>query len=280
VDRGRSTQFADHVDRSLRLTVRALFTVAAVLSEALYSHAALAAKPRQIFVPVLIYHHVKALKPSDDAIERGLTVLPSQIDAQLDYLRTTGYHVVTAVQLIQHLRTGSSLPPKPVVLTFDDGYTDMFHGVYQRLLRARLRATFFIVPSFLGTPRYLTWRQVQIMAAHGMDIEAHTMTHPDLTRISPRSVRWQLAESRRELQLRLHRAVRLFAYPYGAHSPHVLFAVSRAGYWAAFTTQQGWVASSARPLIEPRVYVDIDDTITIFAGRLRDDSQILAEDPT
>jgi peptidoglycan/xylan/chitin deacetylase (PgdA/CDA1 family) len=268
------------VDRSLRIACSALLAAAVLVFGAFQSYAAPAAKTRQIFVPVLIYHHVKTLKPSDDSIERGLTVLPSQFDGQLLYLRAAGYHVVTAEQLIQHLRTGSSLPPKPVVLTFDDGYTDMFQGVYQRLLRAHMRGAFFIVPSFLGTPRYLTWQQVQIMADHGMDIEAHTMTHPDLTRISPASVRWQLTESRRELQTRLHRAVRLFAYPYGANSPAVISAVARAGFQGAFTTQQGWISSNTHLLLEPRVYVDIDDTIRIFAGRLRGDPQILAQDPT
>jgi peptidoglycan/xylan/chitin deacetylase (PgdA/CDA1 family) len=268
------------VDRSLRFARRALFAATILLSASLHTSDASAAATRQIFAPVLIYHHVKPLLPSDDAIERGLTVLPSHFEAQLRYLRTSEYHVITAGQLVRHLRTGSSLPANPVVLSFDDGYADMFSQVYGRLLRAHMKGTFFIVPSFLGTPRYLSWRQVEIMAAHGMDIEAHTMTHPDLTRISPRSVRWQLTEARRELRARLHRVVNVLAYPYGAYSPQVVAAVARAGYQAAFTTQQGWVESSAHPLIEPRVYVDIDDTLTIFVGRVRGDPRILAADPT
>lgn len=268
------------MDRSLRLTCGIVLAVAAVFPGVIRSHASPATIPPQIFAPVLIYHHVKPLKRTDDAIERGLTVLPSQFAAQLRYLRTAGYHPVTALQLIQHLRMGSSLPSKPVVMTFDDGYSDMFQDVYQPLLRAHLGGTFFIVPSFVGTSRYLTWRQLQIMAAHGMDIEAHTMTHPDLTRIGPRGLRWQLGECRRELQARLRRSVRLFAYPYGAYSLDVIAAVSRAGYHAAFTTREGWVASSAHALTEPRVYVDVDDTIAIFAGRVRGDSRILAADPT
>jgi peptidoglycan/xylan/chitin deacetylase (PgdA/CDA1 family) len=118
------------------------------------------------------------------------------------------------------------------------------------------------------------------MAAHGMDIESHTMTHPELTRIGQRSLRWQLSESRHELQMKVHHPVRLFAYPYGAYSRTVVTAVARAGYLAAFTTQQGWVQTGAQLLTEPRVYVDIDDSLAIFAGRLRDDPRILAQDPT
>lgn len=279
MDRSSTTQHAGYVDRTLSLWRSLLLVTVAVLGTSLQSHAAPARKTRQVFAPVLIYHHVKTLKPSDDAIERGLTVLPAQFAAQLRFLRTEGYHVITARQLVQYLYSGTALPARPVALTFDDGYSDVYQGVYEPLLRAHLHATFFIVPSFLGTPRYLTWRQVKTMSDHGMDIEAHTMTHPDLTLIGPRSVRWQLAESRRELQTQLHRSVRVLAYPYGAYSPAVVTAVSRAGYLAAFTTQQGWVETSAHLLTEPRVYVDLDDSLPIFAGRVRGDPHVLAEDP-
>ena len=280
MDRSGSTEYSGHVDRTVRLWCSLLAVAVGVLATSLYAAAAPEARFRQVVAPVLIYHHVKALKPSDDAIERGLTVLPSQFAAQLRYLRAAGYHVVTIRSLAQYLSTGSALPSRPVALTFDDGYSDVFQGVYLPLLRAHLSATFFIVPSFLGTPRYLTWAQVETMSAHGMDIEAHSMTHPDLTRIGPRSLRWQLGESRRELQSRLHRSVRVFAYPYGAYNPKVVAAVAKAGYLAAFTTQEGWLETGAHLLTEPRVYVDVDDALTIFAGRVRDDPIILAQDPT
>ena len=233
-----------------------------------------------IFAPVLIYHHVKVLKPTDDAIERGLTVLPAQFDAQLDYLRMHGYTTVTATALTAHLLKSAKLPPNPVVLTFDDGYTDVYADVYQQLRRRHMIATFFIVPGFLNTSRYLTWRQVTDMEHHGMDIEAHTMTHPDLTTLRPEAVWQEVARSRQVLMAHLHHPIEVFAYPYGAYSAAVLTAVSRAGFRAAFTTHQGWVARSDQLLTLPRVYIDIDDTLAVFAGRLRADPAALAQDPT
>ena len=268
------------MDRPLSSAVASFLAIVTMQVSCVLTFAAPERSARQLVAPVLIYHHVKTLKASDNAIERGLTVLPSQFAGQLRYLRRNGYHVVTAADVVQYLRGGASLPSRPLVLTFDDGYADMFAGVYEPLLRLHLKATFFIVPGFLNTPRYLSWRQVEIMSAHGMDIEAHTMTHPDLTTISARSVRWQLSESRRELQSHLHRTIVLLAYPYGAFNAPVVAAARRAGYSAAFTTQQGWTLSSARALTEPRVYVDIDDSVSIFAGRLRADAQVLALDPT
>ena len=268
------------MDRPLTGAIAAFVAILVIQVNHGFSSAAAQSPVRQVFAPVLIYHHVKTLKASDNAIERGLTVLPSQFAEELRYLRGNGYHVVTAAALMSYLQAGTSIPSRPVVLTFDDGYADVFAGAYEPLLRLHLRATFFIVPGFLNTPRYLSWRQVETMSAHGMDIEAHTMTHPDLTTVGSRSLRWQLSEARRELQSHVHRPIDLLAYPYGAFNAPVVAAARQAGYRAAFTTQQGWTLTSARALTEPRVYVDIDDRLSIFAGRLRADAPSLALDPT
>ncbi|MGH2442931.1 MAG: polysaccharide deacetylase family protein [Chloroflexota bacterium] len=231
-------------------------------------------------MPVLIFHHVKLLKPSDDAIERGLTILPREFRAEIAYLRSHRYHAISAAQLVHHLRSGGALPAKPVVLTFDDGYTDIYSDVYPVLRRNHMIATFFIVPGFLNTPRYLTWKQVRTMSRHRMDIEAHSMTHPVLTNLNASGIWQQVWGSRHVLQQHLHRSVRVFAYPYGNYDSRVLAALRAAGFYGAFTTLEGWSPSTPNLLHLPRVYVDLDDTIPIFAGRLRDDPKVLAQDPT
>ena len=238
------------------------------------------ARHDRVFVPVLIMHHVKWNTPSDDAIERGLTISPTQFAQDLSYLVRNHYHTISALRLVQWLRSGGTLPSRPVVLTFDDGYTDMWPNVYPVLRRYHMTATFFIVPGFLGTRRYLTWKQVETMADHGMDVEAHTMSHPDLTVVPAAQVHGELVDSRRLLAQHLHRTVPVMAYPYGTYNASVLAAVRQAGYWAAFTTHQGWWQTSGAVLTLPRVYVDNDDTPAIFAGRLVADPTVLAEDPT
>jgi peptidoglycan/xylan/chitin deacetylase (PgdA/CDA1 family) len=268
------------MDFPVKRTALAVLVAVSVLAAGAEPSTGGAARPRRAFVPVLIYHHVKWLKPSDDAIERGLTVLPTQFASELSYLTSAGYHTITAADLVSFLRGGKNLPARPVVLTFDDGYTDVFQGVYAQLLRRHMRATFFIVPGFLNTPRYLSWKQVEAMAAHGMDVEAHSMSHPDLTIVGPAQLSHEVSASRQELQTRLHRAVRVFAYPYGAFDAQVEAALTRAGFIASFTTQQGWWQSAAQLLTLPRVYVDIDDTPAIFRGRLADSPTVLARDPT
>jgi peptidoglycan/xylan/chitin deacetylase (PgdA/CDA1 family) len=141
-------------------------------------------------------------------------------------------------------------------------------------------ATFFVCPGLLGKPRYLSWKQVNIMARHGMDIEAHTMTHPDLTRV-PTAQEWgEINGSRQALRNRVHIPARVFAYPYGTFNAAVLRDVREAGYWAAFTTQQGWTLQAGARFLLPRVYIDRDDSLAQFAARVAGNVAVVSRDPT
>lgn len=273
----RAGQLDRDVVREVRIVCRAIALGALFL---LMPDSSTASGIRTYFVPVLVYHHVKPFLPADDAIERGLTVPPAQFTTEMHYLVQRHYRTVSARTLLQALRGYSRLPHLPVVLTFDDGYADMYTDVYPVLRRLHLTATFFIIVGFVGRPRYLTWRQIRTMAAHGMDIEAHTLTHPDLTTQTPARVNYQVSGSRQQLMKAIHRDVRVLAYPYGAYDNQVLRSTAAAGFWGAFTTRQGWNPSSAHLFTLPRVYVDNDDTLSIFAGRLRADPRVLAEDPS
>lgn len=231
-------------------------------------------------LPVLVLHHVKWDKPGDDAIELGLTIHPTQLRQELDYLQARGYHTVSAARVALTLISRGRLPAHPVVLTFDDGYQDAYRTVYPALRSRRMTGTFFVCPDLVGKPRYMTWRQVSEMSSHGMDIEAHTMTHPDLTSV-PAAQQWaEIQGSRLALQSRLHVPVRVFAYPYGRFNAEVLNEVRRAGYVAAFTTQQGWLLQTSSRWTLPRTYVDRDDSLAQFAARLTGNLGVIDRDPS
>lgn len=238
------------------------------------------APARSIRLPVLVMHHVKWDKPGDDATELGLTIHPTQLRRELTYLASHGYHTISAARVARVLVRGGRLPSRPVVLTFDDGYADAYQTVYPVLRARRMTATFFVCPGLLGKPRYMTWSQVRVMARHGMDIEAHTLTHPDLTAVPAGQARVEIAGSRTSLRRRLHIPVTVFAYPYGAFNPAILRDVQQAGYAAAFTTQQGWRLTRGSRYLLPRVYVDRDDSLRQFAARLSGNVQVVEQDPT
>lgn len=238
------------------------------------------AGPAAIRLPILVMHHVKWDQPGDDATELGLTIHPTQFRQELAYLSSHHYHPVSAAQVVRVLTRGGPLPSRPVVLSFDDGYADMYRTVYPTLRARDMTATFFVCPGLLGKPRYMTWEQVRVMARHGMDIEAHTLTHPDLTAVPAAEARAEVAGSRVALRTRLHVAATVFAYPYGAFNSAILQDVQRAGFAAAFTTQQGWQLSRSLRYLLPRVYIDRDDSLAQFAARLTGNLRVVEQDPT
>lgn len=252
--------------------VRRFGTVVALLGALIAmgseSRAAATGSHDSAFAAVLMYHHVKYDKPTDDAIELGLTISPQQFKQELDYLQSAHYRTITAGDLIRHLRYGKRLPAKRVVLTFDDGYSDMFRYVFPQLVKHRMRATFFVAPGLFGKPRYLTWWQVKIMAFHGMDFQAHSMTHPDLRMVPTPQMHAEIVDSRLILQEQLHRQVHVFCYPYGGYDDQIIAEVQRAGYWGAFTTDTGWWHTRSGIYALPRVRVNRDVTIQDFARRI------------
>jgi peptidoglycan/xylan/chitin deacetylase (PgdA/CDA1 family) len=231
-------------------------------------------------LPVLVMHHVKWDRPGDNPTELGLTIHPVQFRQEVRYLAIHRFHTVSAARVVSVLTGSGSLPSRPVVLTFDDGYADMFTNVYPVLRARHMTATFFVCPGLIGKRRYLTWKQVAVMARHGMDIEAHTMTHPDLTTV-PAAQQWrEIRGSREVLRSRLHVGASVFAYPYGAYNASVLENVRRAGYRGAFTTRQGWHLLRGTRYQLPRVYVDRDDSLAQFAARLNGNLAIVSQDST
>jgi peptidoglycan/xylan/chitin deacetylase (PgdA/CDA1 family) len=226
--------------------------------------------PREVAsLPILMYHHVRDLPPNiSDPFLRDLTVAASIFRQQLDYLATNHVQTIALDDLMANLQTGQALPPRSVVLTFDDGYDDNYLYAYPLLRERGMKATFFIITNLVARPGYMTWEQLREMELNGMSIESHTIDHLDLSIISVADLNWQLAESRRVLELNLLRPVRFLAYPSGRFSPRVLTAMRANGYEAAVTTNYGLRQSRTAPFELTRVRVKGADTLASLAAKL------------
>lgn len=200
----------------------------------------IAAGPQAV-VPILMYHHVGEFPPNPDAVRRDLTVSPARFEEQLAYLRDQGYHSIRLHQLYEHLTAGSPLPPKPIILTFDDGYKDNFENVYPLLLRYNFTATFFIVCDFADTAPwdYMSWDQLREMHAHGMAIEDHTRGHADLRHRKPAFLQAEIGGCRDSIEAQIGERPRFFAYPSGKYDAAVINELRAEGFWGAVTTNQG-----------------------------------------
>ena len=213
--------------------------------------------PREATVPILMYHHVGEPPPDADAIGLDLTVLPDQFEAQLAYLSEEGYQTIYLSDLIMHLQMGYPLPPKPIVITFDDGYHDVFTNAYPLLKEYGLVATFFIITSLPdeGREGYLSWAEIKALHAAGMEIGSHTYTHPDLRGQPYDYVVWQVLGSKEAIEARIKEPVRLFSYPSGRYDQQVVEVLRSTGYWGAVAIGQEAHQSSDRTFELQRIRV-------------------------
>lgn len=225
---------------------------------------------RAATVPILMYHYVGGLPADADIYRTDLTVLPERFEAQLAYLQRAGYTGITLADLVQHLATGSPLPPKAIVLTFDDGYVDNYLYAFPLLRQYGFPGTFFVVTGFLDEARggYMTWEQARMMQENGMDIQPHGVTHEDLKRQPEGLVQQEIAGSQQAVEGHLHKPARLFAYPYGSYDGQVVSALRAAGFWGAVTTVASAEHSSAGLFELSRVRIHGADDLQQFAATL------------
>lgn len=205
---------------------------------------------RTVDVPILMYHRVDVVRPTLPPITQRLTVDPGQFAAEMEWLKRRGFHAITELQLYAALERGRTLPPRPVLITFDDGYRDVLGKAAPVLRRLRMPATAFVITDRVsaGDSSFLTWGDLRLLERDGFDIGSHTVTHADLPSLSTAQISWQLTRSRQVLERRLHRPVQWLAYPAGRFDAQVVSLARAAGYVLAATTEPGAVQSAAAPL--------------------------------
>jgi peptidoglycan/xylan/chitin deacetylase (PgdA/CDA1 family) len=206
-------------------------------------------------VPILMYHYIRVNPDPGDRLGFNLSVTPADFARQMDWLAANGYHPIDFDDLRGYLLGRGGLPERPVVLTFDDGYRDLYTTAYPVLRAHGFKAVSYVVSGFLGSPRNVTTEQVLEMDANGIQIGAHTVSHADLTALSGANLWHEVFDSKAVLEALLGHAVLDFCYPSGRVNDAVLGAVQAAGYQTATTTQPGVLHSAADRFLWTRVRV-------------------------
>lgn len=212
-----------------------------------------------VHVPVLTYHRVVSL-PAVGQLD--LIVDPKVFAAELATLQRDGYHTITQAQLFDALYKGATLPPKPILISVDDGYVDDIRTVLPDLQRFHMVATFFVITGRMTEPGFMSAEQIRALDRAGMDVGDHTAHHLDLRMLTPSELRSETAGSRQVLQGVLGHPVYFFAYPFGAFDDAVVSAVRTAGFTMAYTTAGGSTENTSAPLTMPRIHVGRSETPT------------------
>jgi peptidoglycan/xylan/chitin deacetylase (PgdA/CDA1 family) len=199
------------------------------------------APPDAVNVPILMYHYVSELPADADVYRRDLTVTPDRFEAQMRYLKEEGYTTVILSDIYEALTEGKPLPPRPIVLTFDDGYKDAYTHVLPVLQEYGFIGEFFVLatPAHYQAPHYLSWNDMKEMADAGMSMQAHGRDHVELTNRANDFLVYQILGAREAVEAHTGQPVRFFCYPSGRHDEATRAVVASAGYWGAVTTAWG-----------------------------------------
>lgn len=195
-------------------------------------------------------------------------VLARDFARQMRGLKSAGYTALTLHALGEALAGTRPLPPRPVVLTFDDGYENLWDNVHPLLSDLGFPYTVFLVSEKVGqtndwvaaegyepTP-LLDWTRIRRMQEDGgVQFEAHTATHCRLADIPRTEARREMAESKDALEQNLGTPVSVLCYPYGSVNDAVAETAREVGYSLAVTTQMGRVRQGDDPLRLPRISV-------------------------
>jgi peptidoglycan/xylan/chitin deacetylase (PgdA/CDA1 family) len=216
---------------------------------------------RQVVLPILMYHRINVVRPSTPAASTALTVHPADFARQMVWLKRHGYQTVTQRELFEALMCGRPLVRRPIMITFDDGYRDVFFKASAVLHRLGMRATAYVVSGRISgpDPSFLTWPLLRALERRGIEIGSHTVAHRDMTSLSDAAMLEDLTSSRQTLERRLRHPVPWLAYPFGAYDERVARLARRAGYLLATTTRPGARQSARQPFALPRLRI-LDST--------------------
>lgn len=185
-------------------------------------------------VPILEYHVLGA--PEPDAPYPELYVGRSDFSRQMNWLDSRGYQAVTLEAVENAWYHGGTLPPKPLVISFDDGYRPQFTFALPELRKHGWPGVLNLKAE--GSDLYAS--NVEAMVRAGWEVAAHTIHHLDLTTLDAGQLREEVAGSREMLRHEYHVPVENFCYPAGRFNPTVAAAVEEAGYVGATTEIPGY----------------------------------------
>jgi peptidoglycan/xylan/chitin deacetylase (PgdA/CDA1 family) len=204
-------------------------------------------------VLILCYHGMRAA-------DRG------RFERQIHLLRDLG-DVIGLSDVVRMLNEGRDhdgrIGGRFICLTFDDGYTDAFDNAFPILAAQNVPAAFFVISGWVdeSRPGIIGWSQCRDLAAAGMEIGSHSVTHPHLATLPQSEVEAELTTSRARIEAELGRPCLHFACPYGQpdedYQPEREPALSRAaGYQSFLTTIPRRAHAGADPWALPRVRME------------------------
>ncbi len=190
-------------------------------------------RARAAKIPIIMYHDITASK------DVSWDVTPEELEKHFQSLQEGGYTPITMDLMVSHLRTGTQLPEKPVLLTFDDNYVGQYKYAFPLLKKYNYPAVWSVHTRFVGTggqkPK-ATWDQLREMHKSGLiTIASHTVNHLNMTNLKDAEIEKEVTESKKVLEKELGITIDYFTYPEGDFTERAKDKIKNAGYKAALS---------------------------------------------
>jgi peptidoglycan/xylan/chitin deacetylase (PgdA/CDA1 family) len=226
-------------------------------------------------LPVLTFHTLNDRRST-------ISFSPRVFRLGMAKLHESGYQTLSLLEAVDYLRRGASFPDRSLVITFDDGYQTMYDEAFPVLQRYGLSATVFLTVGEKGTVgrsdrlpslegcSMLTWREIREMHRWGINFGAHTLTHPDLTRLPFDRVEAEVRDSKAIIEDALGAPVACFAYPYGRYD-HRSHEIAWQYFACACSDKLGLITAGSDPYALERVdayYLRSDQLFDVMLTRL------------
>lgn len=191
-------------------------------------------------IPMVMYHYIEFVDRDKDSAKANLATSPYILEKQVASLAAANYNFLFVKEIPEMLAQKSPVPPRPVVLTFDDGYEDFYFNALPILKKYHARGTLYVMANFINRPGYLSLEELQAIRDSGVvEIASHTLDHTYLKEIKTEVVKKEIQESKTKLESLLGIGIFSFAYPWGAFSKDTLMMVRAAGYTSAVSVIPG-----------------------------------------
>jgi len=223
-------------------------------------------------VDILMYHSISSA-PGPTSIPLGV------FRGQMEALRACGYQSVPLSRFRSHQRGEDRLPPRSVIITFDDGFQDFADQAFPVLQAQGFSATVFLPTGRLGglegwvgadvpPRRLMSWSTVEGLSREGIDFGGHSVTHTDLTTLSGDALTDEIRRSQDAIAEHLGRSVTTFAPPYGRSNARVRAEVAK---WSDVSvgTELGRATLRSDPIDAPRIEMHYFRNIGLFSAYLR-----------
>jgi peptidoglycan/xylan/chitin deacetylase (PgdA/CDA1 family) len=191
--------------------------------------------PGDVTAPILLYHHI------DPDLDSPLyNVPPDQFAAQMQALSDWGYTTITISQLVAAITEGAVLPPRPIVITFDDGQMSVYNYAFPIMQRYGFVGVNYLVANRLEADGFLSLTELDQLYAAGWEVGSHSYTHVDLT-LDHTAAFNEMRYSMIDLGAALSQPVNTFAYPFGSVDSYLYERAENWGYTAAVGLGKAYV---------------------------------------